>query len=241
MKRLPSWSAWLPLLALAAAACGPNITPLGDDHFKFTMLGDFESGQSFNPDPLWDGNFAHYTDGSAMPKGYDMTFAFPMLSPPRIGPDGSMSTRALHAAEEGRFTVWGTLVYADLNQKRAVDLSRFVGFSIWARSAGQSGQTVKVAFADWGSSVDIAGAPVLCDTVNATGPNACYDDYATKIYPDGEWRRYDIPFASLSTGGWGYPHPFDLHRVYRLKIALAASTAYDLWFDDAAFYTTGAK
>ena len=116
-----------------------------------------------------------------VPKGYAMTFEFPVLSPPRTNPDGTLSTKALHAAEEGRYTLW-TAAYADLDNRTAVDLRGFVGFSIWARSAGKAGTTVKGGFADYGSFDQVADSPKLCDDVDTSGPNACFDDYAAKIY-----------------------------------------------------------
>ena len=237
MKRFASFAAMSPLFVLATAACGANITPLDDDHFKFTMLADFENGPNLSPNPLWEGNVTSDVDHSMVPAGYKMTFEMPALSPPRTNPDGTVSTKALHVAEEGRYTLWGTVVLSDLHNHFAVDLSSFVGISIWARSAGKPGQTVRVAFADHGSYDQVAGAAQLCDPLNGSSPDSCFDDYGTKIYPDGVWRRYDVPFSQMTTGGWGYPHPFDVRRIYRLKIEMPASTIYDLWFDDAAFYT----
>jgi hypothetical protein len=237
MKRFTSQCAWTSSLVLATASCGPNVTPLGDDPFEFTMLSDFENGRVFNPNPLWEGGFSNDKDHSVVPDGYAMTFEFPTLSPPRANPDGTESTKALHAADDGRYTLWGTAVLADLKSQHAVDLSGFVGFSIWARSAGTPGVTVKVAFADYGSFDQVGDLPQLCDPADTSGPNSCFDDYAAKIYPDGVWRRYDIAFSSLATLGYGYRHAFDPTRVYRIKLAMLASTKYDLWFDDAAFYT----
>jgi hypothetical protein len=237
MKRFVSPGAWTCTLVLFTTSCGPNITPLEGDPFELTMLADFENGQGFNPNPLWDGAFANYVDNSVVPPGHAMKFEVATLSPPRETRGGTKSTQAIHASDEGRYTVWGTLVYADLKNRKAVNLGGFLGFSIWARSAGLPGTTVKVGIADYGSFNDVADLPQLCDLVDTSGPNACYDDYATKIYPDGVWRRYDIPFSSLTTGGYGYPHAFDPTRVYRVKLSMLASTMYDLWFDDAAFYT----
>jgi hypothetical protein len=236
MKRFACLAAVSPFLALVTA-CGPNITPLGDDHFKFTVLADFEDGsKNLTDSDLWSGAFSYANDPSPVPAGYAMTFEVASVSPPRTNPDGSESTKALHAADEGLFTYWGTLVFADLRNKLAVDLSGFSGFSIWARSAGKPGTTVKVAFADYGSFDQPGDLPTLCDAVDTSSPNSCYDDYAAKIYPDGAWRRYDVPFSSLTMGGYGYPHTFDLTRVYRIKLAMMGGTKYDLWFDDPAFY-----
>jgi hypothetical protein len=237
MKRFASRVAWSASFALGIVGCGANVTPLVDDPYTLTPLSDFENSTRFNPNPLWVGNFIGSHDNSRVDAGYSMTFETPELSPARTNPDGSVSAHALHVADEGAYTEWGTAVVGDLRPGNAVDLSQFVGFAIWARSAGAAGTPVRVQFADYGSFDQVKDAPQLCDPVDASSPNSCYDDYTMKIYPDGAWRRWDVPFSSLATGGWGYRHDFDPRRVYRIKLSMLPSTKYDLWFDDAAFLT----
>jgi hypothetical protein len=83
-----------------------------------------------------------------------------------------------------------------------------------------------------------SSTPQLCDpNDNTVGGKGCYDDFAAKIYPDGAWRRYDIPFSSLTTGGWGLLHQFDQSKVYRIKFSMLPETAYDVWIDDIVLYT----
>jgi hypothetical protein len=95
----------------------------------------------------------------------------------------------------------------------------------------------KVGFAELLSFDQVADGAHICDLIDRGDGKSCYDDYSAKIYPDGVWRRYDIAFSSLTTGGWGYAHAFDQTRVYRIKFSLPPTTRYDLLLDDAAFYT----
>jgi hypothetical protein len=248
MKPLKSLGVVLPFLALGATACGANTTPSSGPDYKFTMLADFELGFAFNPTTpapsLWNGGLLSDADTSVLPDGYGMKVTFktePLPTPHPTNP-GVMSTTALHKTELGAHTLWGTVIYGDFNNKKPVDLSRFRGISMWARSAGYSGFTVKIGIADWGSfDFGQVGTIIpdgqLCDALDTTvGGRGCYDDYSAKIYPDGEWRRYDIEFSQMTTGGWGLPHAFDLTRIYRLKISMLPGTKYDLYFDDIAFF-----
>jgi hypothetical protein len=84
----------------------------------------------------------------------------------------------------------------------------------------------------------ITGAPRgMCDTADTkVGGRGCYDDYSIRIYPDGKWRRYDIPFSSLTTGGWGLTHPFDPTHIYSVKFSMLPATTYGVWVDDFGFY-----
>jgi len=243
MKRLGSLGAVLPFLALGATACGANTDPNRRPDFKFTMLADFERSASFNPHALWNGGFSGDADMSKLPEGQKFTAEVKALSPPRENPDGTMSTNAFHVSDGGYHTFWGTVVYGDLqSSKKPVDLSQFKGFSLWARSTAKPGFTVKIGLADLGSfDFGQTGQAIpdgqLCNALDTTvGGRGCYDDYSAKIYPDGTWRRYDLPFSSMTTGGWGLIHPFDVTRIIRIKISMLPTTAYDLWFDDVAFY-----
>jgi hypothetical protein len=254
MKRLGSLGAVFPFLALAALGCGANVDTGANPAYKFTMVADFETGSSaFNDNTIWKGSFLKDQDKSVLPPGVQpMVFESYTLPTPREI-DGRMTSMAYHVADFGGHTYWGTVVYGDLfpvgvpaTPRKPVDLAQFKGISLWARSAGLPGFTVKIGIADLGSfdfgQTGLLPDPMsqpdqLCNNLDTTvGGTGCYDDYAAKIYPDGVWRRYDIPFSSLATGGWGLPHAFDQHRVYRIKISMLPATAYDLYFDDIAFY-----
>jgi hypothetical protein len=236
MKRLGSLGAVLPFLALGATACGANTTPGGNPNYKFTMLADFEKSTAFNQyetPSLWNGGLSQDFDKSPVPTGYKMKFE---LGAVENGAPGS--TSALHVADLGYYTLWGTVVYGDFQSAhKAVDMSKFKGISLWTRSAGASGFTIKIGLSDYGSFDQVMDYPQLCDINDTTvGGKGCYDDYSSKIYADGQWRRWDLPFSSMATGGWGLVHPFDETKIYRIKISMLPSTAYDLWFDDIAFY-----
>ena len=249
MKRLGSLGAVLPFLALGATACGANVDTGGNPNYKFTMLADFEKSTTMNQDvmpSLWNGGFSQDYDHSPAPTGYKMKFELGALDPPVQMTNGrGPSTNALHVSDIGVYTLWGTVVYGDLQSaKKPVDLSAFKGISLWARSAGLPGFTIKIGIADLGSfdfgqtgTLPDPSTGQICNALDTTvGGTGCYDDYSAKIYPDGQWRRYDIPFSSLTTGGWGLIHPFDVTRVFRIKLSMLPGTKYDLYFDDIAFY-----
>jgi hypothetical protein len=249
MKRLGSLGVVLPFLALGALGCGANVETGANPAYKFTMLADFETGSSaFNTSTIWRGSFNKDQDKSVDP-GWPLWDLYEFPAPI----DGRMSTRGYRISDNGGHTFWGTVVYGDLfpvdlpaTPRKPVNLAQFKGISLWARSAGMPGFTVKVGIADLGSfdfgQTGVVPDPVaqpdqLCNALDTTvGGFGCYDDYAAKIYPDGVWRRYDIPFSSLATGGWGLLHAFDQTRIYRVKISMLPTTAYDLYFDDIAFY-----
>jgi hypothetical protein len=169
--------------------------------------------------------------------------------PPRINPDGTESHGTMHAVDAGLHTFWGSawVAYLGESMTKSADLSEFTGMSLWMKSDGLPVPTVKVALPDY-HSFPIAplppGTPITSDTVlpgcdvadNSVGGKGCYDDYAVKLYPDGQWRRYDIPFSALFTGGWGYPHQFDPSRVFAVKFAMLPEAKYDLWIDDIVLY-----
>jgi hypothetical protein len=261
MKRLGSFSVALPLLALGAAACGDNNAPgVPVKYTSFVMLADFEGisplgvaqgSADLNADPRWNGSFVGGGDTSAggtsstIPDEFSAGQA--ILSPPHMNTDTMMlSTYGYHAHDNGEHTFWGTAWVANLRSNQyAVDLSSFSGLVLWAKSDGVPGTTIKIGLADVGSFPspmdvnDINNPVAVCDAADnrPIGGLGCYDDYSAKIYPDGQWRRFDIPFASLTTGGWGLIHAFDPSKIYAIKFSMLALAKYDVWIDDIALYT----
>jgi hypothetical protein len=227
---------------VGAAGCGDNATPGGAFQFaKFDMLCDFENGQNLNPDPRWNGSFAGDKDRSDLAAA---TIGRKELTPPRLNPDtGANSRFALQAIADGKNVLWGTAWFAYFKSNiDPVDLSEYTGLVLWARADVKDGQpvpTVKVALQDYGSvaipSVD--NPNYLCDmNDNTVGGKGCFDDYSMKIYPDGQWRRYDLPFSQMTNGGWGLRHEFDTKRLYGLKFGMLPGVQYSVWVDDIAFY-----
>jgi hypothetical protein len=252
MKRLGSFSVVLPLLALGAAACGDNNAPGAPVNYKaFAMLADFEMNDHLNPNPLWgDGAFVGGGDtsvGGTSPIPDKFSAAKEDLSPPRVNPDTMMLSKAgYHVHDDGEHSFWGTAWVVNLRPTMtAVDLSSFSGLVLWAKSDGLPGTTIKIGISDLGSfptpvDANDPNKPIaVCDVTDSrpVGGLGCYDDYSARIYPDGQWRRFDIPFASLTTGGWGLIHAFDPSKLYAIKFSVLALVKYDVWIDDIAFYT----
>jgi len=251
MKRLGSFSVALPLLALGAAACGDNNAPGVPVKYKtFVMMADFETSASLNADPRWNGTFLGSADtsvGGTTTVADEFSAGWEALSPPHMNTDTmKQSVGGFHAHDNGEHTYWGTAWYADLRSNMyAVDLSSFSGLTLWAKSDGVAGTPIKIGLSDLGSypspkDVPNMNNPVpVCDMLDSrpVGGLGCYDDYSAKIYPDGQWRKFDLPFSSLTTGGWGILHAFDPSKIYAMKFSVLASTKYDVWIDDIAFYT----
>jgi hypothetical protein len=245
MKPLGLLGSVVPVLALGASACGANNSPGEPPKYSATaVLADFEASVSLNPDTprnRWSpgGNFIASADTSK--DGIQLMKQQPLM-PPRVNPDGSMSTGALHVSDNGLHTFWGSawLAYLGASQTQSGDLSEFTGISLWMKSDGLPVPTVKVALPDFYSfpiPVPPGTPPPGCDmTDNSVGGKGCYDDYAVKLYPDGQWRRYEIPFSALFTGGWGYPHRFDSSQVFAIKFAMLPEAKYDIWVDDIVLF-----
>jgi hypothetical protein len=233
-------------LAFGGAGCGANTDPGPGTNFVgscdmampagqacFDLLSDFEttvrltSGQGWSATESWVADSDTSPTATSKPKG-----VYAAIDPPR-----GASTHGFHITEDGSHTQWGSVWYVTLNGSRAVDLSGYTGLSFWARSDGPP-IAVKVALSDYGSYPTPAGGVLpLCDiTDNSVGGLGCYDDYSIRVYPDAVWRRYDIAFSSLTTGGWGLLHAFDPRRVYSLKFAVLPKIQYSEWMDDIGFY-----
>jgi len=253
MKPLGSLGAVLPLVVLGASACGANNSPGEPIKYSSTaVLADFEISAAVNPDSKdparWSANGIFFKSADTSPDGTQDLNVKP-LDTPRINPDGSMSKQALHVTDNGLHAFWGSawLTYMGKNAFLFANLSDFTGMYFWMKSDGLPVPTVKVALPDYHSyAFELpAGTPITPDTLlpgcddtdTSVGGKGCYDDYSVKIYPDGQWRRYDIPFSALTTGGWGYPHAFDPSMIFEIKFAMLPEAKYDIWIDDITFYT----
>jgi len=237
MKRLAKLGKALPLgVALGGAACGANADPGGDIKFRqLDLLSDFETGNGLLPGHAWSGTWQLGFDLTPGAKSAP-TPSNEVLTPPRKNPDGTTSMHAYHVIEDGTHTLWGTAWLAWLNSQKAIDVSSYTGLTLWARSDSPP-IAVKVGISDYGSYPTPADTVALCDmNDNSVGGIGCFDDYSIKIYPDTVWRRYDIPFSSLTTGGWGLNHAFDPRRVYAIKFSVLPQTKYSEWMDDIGFY-----
>jgi hypothetical protein len=245
MRQLANFASALSLLCLGVASCGDNAAPGGNFSFaKFDMLCDFETSTNLNPDPRWNGSFAPDMDKSDLGSATKAATAERKdLSPPHYNPDSKKdSTSALLAVAQGNNVLWGTAWYTYFRTSiEPVDLSEYTGILLWARADVEDGQpvpTVKVAVPDYGSvALGVNNPNYLCDmNDNTVGGKGCFDDYSMKIYPDGQWRRYDLPFSQMTNGGWGLRHEFDPKRLYGIKFGMLPGVAYSIWIDDIALY-----
>lgn len=223
-------------VAGTAMGCSVDMTPAPDlKYAKFDMLCDFERGTNLNSALGFNSSFIASADKS--PGGPTFMATSEELPVPRTNPDGTVSKFALHAHADGKNTMWGTAWQATfMSNASSVDLSDYTGISFWTKSEILPVPTVKFALVDAGSYAPPSGQ-LLCDpNDNRPVGNGCYDDYSQKVYPDGEWRRNDIAFGSMTNGGWGLLHPFDLTQIFAIKFAMLPSTVYDLWIDDIYLY-----
>jgi len=256
MKRLVSFGAAAPLAAaLATSSCGPSSA--SEPHVVtytnvcgptvtsncYVPLSDFESTAGLLPPfPSNGWGFDGDASGAAFTPDVRVNGQVAMIAD-SIRDNGVVSKNAYHITCFGDYTGWGTVWYVDFASVSTdgYDISPYTGISFWLRS-DKGVSTVKMGIADYYTfdkgNDPSTGLPLgACDgTDTKVGGIGCYDDYSTKIYVTQTWRRYDIPLATLTTGGWGYPHTFDTRHVYRLKFSMLPEVTYDIWMDDPYFW-----
>ncbi|HEX9298089.1 MAG TPA: hypothetical protein VF881_19750 [Polyangiaceae bacterium] len=260
MNRLAPFAAAVPLaIALATTSCGPSSADeratndfpahaCGPTIAKgcYVPFADFENlanaGSPLPPFP----NFGWTVDKDPTPVQVPISSAFETINSPRD--NGAVSTHDYRVICPSSYHGWGSAWFVDFAQAQSegYDLSGYTHFSLWAKS-NKGLATVKVGFADMytldkGSLIPNSRtgeypSDILCDpTDTRVGALGCYDDYSMKIYLTQNWRRYDLALRTLTTGGWGYPHEFDLRHVYRLKFSMLPDVTYDVEMDDLSFW-----
>jgi hypothetical protein len=239
VKALATLGTWVPLLlAVTATACGDDGS--GDRsppvYAHLDMIDDMEDGNlDIRQANGRMGSWQAFNDGTAT--GTENS-AMTNMDPPRPISSTSGSSVSQHGfhISGGGYSGWGAGWMVDFNAvgvRLPYDVSPYGGLVFWAKSDGPPTE-VRVALPDVFS--DVAGG--ICDPNDTrVGGKGCYDDYGTNITLTRQWRRYEIAFASVSSGSWGLKHQFDTQHVYGIKFSVMPSYAlFDSWIDDVAFY-----
>jgi hypothetical protein len=158
------------------------------------------------------------------------------------------STFAVHVSGSGQENVGATFSYAQLTaalnapsetEIGSVDVTPYTGVQFYAVvNTAATGARLTVG--------DLYTDPVggLCTTTPGQ-PTSCFDRPGAQLTITTTWRRYQVPFASLTQLGFGNPSPtgqmFPKNAITLLKwdlgIPMTGQTApWELWVDDLTFY-----
>jgi endoglucanase len=123
----------------------------------------------------------------------------------------------------------GGIVYAGMgfsfvDPKAPYDASKFKGIAFFAKTGEKSTTSIRVKVPDVNTDKD----GKVC--------TECYNDFGVDLNLTTAWKRYVVPFASMSQlAGWGAPHTaaIDAHKLYGIQWQVASpGAAYDVWIDD---------
>jgi hypothetical protein len=201
-------------------ACAPDLDIDADD-----FIDDFEDGNFLVDAGDLVGNWYPYGDGTG-------TVTADIGAPAR----GIHSDYGLHTTGTG-FTYWGSGIGVDLNNsggqqstKRAYDASAYTGVTFWAHASSTLSVTVVFPNGD----TDAAGGTGVCDT---DPDGICDHHWFSSISVGTTWKRFTVPFASLSLEAGGYPVPtaFDPGTLVSVQFRMQSGLTYELWIDDVAF------
>jgi hypothetical protein len=129
----------------------------------------------------------------------------------------------------GPFVVYGASVWFGLGSP--YDASKYKGFTFWAKIDGGTSTGIRVVFPDKDTQPD----GNICKT-GVTGSSACYDHYGMRVTLGTEWKKYTVPFASLTTDNWGSKGTgFDPSTLYEIQFQIPVNAKFGIWIDDVAF------
>lgn len=160
----------------------------------------------------------------------------------------TQSTFAIHVSGSGQMNSGGTFTYAQLwaalnnpgpGMVGTVDATAYTGVQFYAIiNTAPTGAHFRVA----NLYTDPAGGMCSLDTRD---PGACYDHPGAPLALSTVWTKYQVPFKSLTQGGFGHPSPVgdafprNAITVVRWDINIPATDptgAWELWVDDVTFY-----
>jgi hypothetical protein len=192
------------------------------------VIDDFEDG---NLIPCsrngWASDWWLATDGIGLSVPTESAGLPATISAPR-----SSSCRGLHIQGSG-FTEWGTVVGVtfhnpDKTVARAVDISAYSGVTFWVKGTGKV--RLQVATTD---------TEVVKNGGDCVGEWPTCDDHHSGnwLTLSSSWTSFKLSFANMqqeySTAGLTKS---DLQKVLGMYFQTPASTTFDLWLDDVAFY-----
>jgi len=191
-------------------------------------------------------------NGTTTPDAVNQPSNAVLVSPVAItsdpNPFNTSSTHAVHVSGEGQHNVGENFAYAELfaalNQPSdtevgTVDASMYTGIQFYGKlSAGSTGARVTVG------NLFTAPAGGMC-TPGGANKTDCYDNPGIELVMSTTWKKYEVPFASLTQYGYGYPSPvgpaFPRNAITEVRWDIVVpdtgnTMAWDLWVDDLRFY-----
>jgi endoglucanase len=142
--------------------------------------------------------------------------------------EGGAHGSALAARMQGKVGR-GNIVYVGMgfsfvDPKAPYDASKFQGIAFFAKAGDKSTTGVRVKVPDLNTDKD----GKVC--------TECYNDFGADLNLTAAWKRYVVPFASMTQlAGWGAPHTaaIETHKLFGIQWQVAsAGAAYDVWIDD---------
>jgi len=155
--------------------------------------------------------------------------------------DRSGSFFCAHTAGSG-FTAWGAgagfnlkipAVGAAAAVPGTIDASALgaVGVSFYAKGGDDKTRRIRTKILDGQVVPPAEGGS--CEAPEGD----CQDAFGAIIQLTGEWRYYELPFASLTQEGWGASFSaIDATRLIGVQFQASAATqpSFDFWIDDVA-------
>lgn len=150
--------------------------------------------------------------------------------PPVDIPGGrGASQRAMHTYGSG-FTGWGAGIGIDLaydgTSYGRYDASAFDGITFWARSDSPT----------FAITVRVGTASTTRNTYGGTcTSDPCLPGFIT-FRPDGAWKQYWLPFASLAAN----LRPgtfFERDKLTNIQFMVLGGDSFDIWIDDLSFFS----
>lgn len=144
------------------------------------------------------------------------------------GANGSLYAARIHGQLTNGSVVFAGFGINFVDPKGPYDASAYDGITFFARRSADSSATIRLKVPD--TSTTPEGG--VC--------SECFNDFGADVEIEEHWQQYVYPFESLSQmSGWGNPRPgaVDSSAIYGLQFQVnAGGSAFDLWFDDVAFY-----
>lgn len=159
------------------------------------------------------------------------------VAPTALATARADSTLAVHVTANNLFTVWGSGVGFDLNNKNVYDLSGYTGIVFWARAEAAVTMRLKVLTAEIVLNTEPGGECV--QPASPTPAQQCGNAYGYRVNLTTAWQEFRIPFASLTQeSGWGQVPPagFNPESALSVQLQAAKNVAWDVWLDDIRFY-----
>ena len=153
-------------------------------------------------------------------------------SPANGGIEGSDMCHAMTMG--GGFSEWGSGVGFDFvndgTTKMPWDGSAHTGVVFWARGSVTDLRVnllVPEVLAETEGGECVPSSPETDD---------CSDAHGMMIALTDEWQQFQVPFASITQGGWGQPVAFDPAKLMSMHWYIPQDQDFELFIDDIGFY-----